>query len=294
MSNIIELKKIIENISYDENIKSKIKALIENLEAEIEELSFLTTRYQHDQKVNENFVKKTVSLLETSNEDLKRSNNKLIKANYELIKSNEELERFAYIASHDLKTPLYNIINFTQLLQKKLKPNNNEELLKYLHFINQGGIMMKNLIEDILEYSRLSKDNNSNKVHFNVSSIIEEILFSISKFIDFKNGKVEIQTSLPDYFGNRSSFFILFKNLIENGIKYNESPSPIVKIYCEEHNDSYSIYIEDNGIGIENKFQDQVFQMFKRLHNQSKYEGSSQLNVGTVFKINLPKIKVVT
>lgn len=273
MNNIGELKKIIDTLKINNDIKSKLEGIVKSIDMELGELKFATKRYQDDQRVNKNFVKKTVSLLELSNENLKKSNNQLLKANSYLIKSNEELERFTYIASHDLQTPLQNILNFSGLLKSKLQTINNPDITDYLNLIIDGGKRMKNLIEAILEYSKINNKHSDYKQSFNLSTIIGEISLSISEYLNTKNAKIEILSPLPNLSGNRFKFFILFKNLIENGIKYNKSTTPVIKIYSKTTAESHYIYVKDNGIGIEKKYHNKIFQMFTRLHNHNDYEG---------------------
>jgi len=241
---------------------------------------------------------------------LEEANRELTIANKELLDSNVELERFAYIASHDLKTPLHNIIKFAGLLNRKLDSSNSREIHEYLSFIIQGGKRMNYLIEDVLEYSKLSKHQNTDqKQNIDLAVLINDIQKSISEYLDQRNATVQITSLLPELYWNYSKVFILLKNLIENGVKYNESAQPAINIYYAEAAQKKTLCIEDNGIGIEEEFFDKIFQMFTRLHNHSEYEGSglglatckkiveefegkisceSQVANGTVFTIALP------
>jgi len=302
MNYILELKKKLNSFNLEKEQKKNVLQLIDNIEAEFEQLSFTSIRYKRDQRVNENFVKKTVELLEKSNDDLKKSNDILIETNNKLSKSNIELERFAHIASHDLK-------RFSGFLKHNIESNNNEANLEYLSYILEGGKRMNNLIRDILNYSKLSEESNDAKQIFSLHSVIEDILFSTSQYLAMNNAKVEILTPLPHLNWSRSKIIILFKNLIENGIKYNKSNTPIVKIYAKQDKLKYSVFVEDNGIGIKKDYFDKIFEMFTRLHNHIEYEGTglglatcnkivtefngeinirSHLNVKTIFKIDFP------
>lgn len=241
---------------------------------------------------------------------LEEANRELLITNKELLDSNVELERFAYIASHDLKTPLHNIIKFAGLLNSKLETPTNREIKEYLSFIIQGGKRMNYLIEDVLEYSKLSKHQNTNqKRNIDLSVLVNDIRKSISEYLDQRNATIELTSPLPELCWNHAKMFILFKNLIENGVKYNQSPQPTIKIYCVEEQQGKILYFEDNGIGIEEEFHEKIFQMFTRLHNHSTYEGSglglaacrkiveefegeiscqSGVETGTIFKVALP------
>lgn len=231
-------------------------------------------------------------------------------SNQQLRQSNMELERFAFIASHDLKTPLGNIINFTNLLDRILESNDNKQVQQCIHFIKEGGKRMNNLIEDVLEYSKLSNTTKENKQEqINLNILCEELANTISIYLEDKNAKIEIPQQLPIVTANYSSLFLLFKNLIENAIKYNESTTPTIKISFTQYTDTFSLFFIDNGIGIPEEFFDKIWDMFSRLHTHSKYEGTglglatckklihtlkgtihvkSTVGVGSIFEIRLP------
>ena len=251
--------------------------------------------YKKTKKLNASLQLKTIELEET-NEDL--------------IVSNEELERFAHIASHDLKTPLHNIIKFSGLLELKLKSNDDEVIKECLYFIKNGGTRMHNIIVDVLEYSKLSKRRNVKELQtIDLNEVIGDISNSISGHIKELNGEVNILGVLPSIKGDYSRMFLLFKNFIENGLKYNKSGNPMVEFYYGKNSETHSIYIRDNGIGIPEEYFDRIFIMFNRLHNHEEYEGTglglatckkivtelngeinieSEIGKGTVFEIKLP------
>ncbi|MFK7933557.1 MAG: ATP-binding protein, partial [Saprospiraceae bacterium] len=257
------------------------------------------------------FLTKNQQRIRRKNKEINDKTNELLQANENLERSNEELERFAHIASHDLKTPLYNIIRFTSLLERRLKKYQDTELQEYFSFIKDGGLRMKNLIEDVLEYSKLTNIENRNIAQeVDLSGLCSELSNSISNYLQERQAIVEISTPLPVMNSNYSLLFRLFKNLVENAIKYNESATPMVKIYCVNHTDTFSILIEDNGIGIEEEYFEKIWEMFSRLHIQSKYEGtglglasckkimdtlegeislSSKVDEGTIFELRFPK-----
>jgi len=234
----------------------------------------------------------------------------LEESNKHLAKSNEELERFAYIASHDLKTPLRDIVSFTGLLERQLQSHQDEKVHEYLSFIKKGGRRLNNLIIDTLEYSRLSYfEENKQDEKIDLREVIHELLNSMSNYIEAENAKILVLDNLPFIKANYSSIVLLFQNLIENSIKYNDSKEPILKVYAKQEQNFVSIYFEDNGIGIPKEYHDEVFVMFSRLHNQNEYEGSglglaicnkvvkslngeidiqSEKGKGSIFKIRFP------
>lgn len=246
--------------------------------------------------------------IKKKNNEINEKTNELIQVNNNLEKSNEELARFAHIASHDLKSPLRNILNFTGLLKVKLEKE-DQEINNWLHYINSSGIRMNRLIEDLLEFSKLSSNNeNKAKDIINLNDLVDEIV-QFTQYVDGENKvKFDIE-KLPQLNWYHSKIFLLFKNLIENGIKYNQSKHPSIKIFCTNKMGINTICVQDNGIGIKEEYFDKIFVMFNRLHTQGEYEGTglglatckkiveefegkisvvSLPNVGTTFKIELP------
>ena len=197
----------------------------------------------------------------------------LQKTNTQLVQSNEELSRFAYVASHDLREPLRNITNFTQLLQKELQSTQKEEVLLFMDIINKNTAHMNNLIMDTLEFTQLS-NNTVKKSAVNLNQTIKNIKSSIATRLKNRNATITISHPLPIVQANEGLLFSVFKNLIENGINYNESTTPIININHSIKEADYIFSINDNGIGIPKDYQETVFKMFKRLQNREKYEGS--------------------
>ncbi|MEO0472881.1 MAG: ATP-binding protein, partial [Bacteroidota bacterium] len=199
----------------------------------------------------------------------------LIGKNEELQASNSELERFAFIASHDLKTPLHNMIRFAGLLRKKLSPISDTDINTHLNFIEGEGKRMNTLIEDVLEYSKLNRQFEEENIRpILLGQLLNELSGSISGYVTERRAKIVYDYSLPEILWNYTAIFVLFKNLVENGIKYNQSAQPEVRIYGRESEEDYTLFVADNGIGIEEEFFDKIFEMFARLHNQKEYEGS--------------------
>ena len=260
-------------------------------------IGFLLLSLKRIRKQNIEITKKT--------EDLKS-------ANLSLGRSNEELERFAYIASHDLKSPLRNIISFTGLLRRALDKEvpDPPSIQQFLGFIELNGKRMSQLIEDILEYSKFSnqhaRENQTSII--NLNKLVNEITQIILNKEEAQLINIEA-SNLPSLKWNSSKIYLLFKNLIENALKYNEAEEPMVKLSFTNTGGVNTIYVEDNGIGIKKEYFDKIFVMFQRLHTQEEYEGTglglatckkivnefegrislqSELGKGTIFKIELP------
>ncbi len=197
----------------------------------------------------------------------------LMESNSALKKSNEELERFAYIASHDLREPLRNISGFTKLLQRELPDKLSPTANEYLTFIIKSTKQMHTLIEGVLDYSRVTK-NDDELIDVDFNSILSNIKETLILTLEKKQGNIIIENSLCKKIANPSKIYFLFKNLIENGLKYNQSTLPEVRIGCNKIDNQTVYYVSDNGIGIEEAYKEKVFEMFKRLNNREKYEGT--------------------
>lgn len=223
---------------------------------------------------NTNQIKTGYLVIATNITKLKQSEAELKKSNTKLKQSNTELERFAYIASHDLKTPLRNVTSFLNLIQLRIQRNYNDPTIEeYLEFAVNGARQMNQLIVDVLEFSKLGPENTTTSKLVRLNDCIRLAIQNLKPFIEAKNAKVKID-HLPQIIADDSRMLQLFQNLIENGIKYNESATPEVTIRCTEQHNTYHIIIEDNGIGFREEYSTQIFEMFRRLHTTSEYTGT--------------------
>ncbi len=208
-----------------------------------------------------------------------------IEQNKTLEIQNQELERFTYIASHDLKSPLSNIMGFSDLVEEELKDGNYDTALQYLSYIQTSSKRMSYLIEDILEFSKIREGNKENRKNIDLNNIVETAKQSLSQQIETKNARISYEY-LPSYYCNETEISLLFQNLIQNGIKYNTQAEPSIKIWASQSKDFILIHFKDNGIGIDTKHHQQIFEYFKRLHNQTEYEGTG-IGLGLCKKIVL-------
>lgn len=213
-----------------------------------------------------------------SNLEFERKNvmlvDKLKKQNLELNVAYDELEKFSYIASHDLKSPLRNIVSFSGLLKRRIK-DDDESSKEYLDFIINATTQMNYLITDVLEYSKFNNLKNINLQSIDLNLIVEEAVNQVKASEQYRDFEVQYE-SLSTIVTNEFILVTVFQNLIKNGIKYNDSAIPVIGISSEVNQKSkqITIAVKDNGIGIASAFQEQIFEMFKRLHKYDEYPGS--------------------
>lgn len=207
----------------------------------------------------------------------------LVKTNDQLSQSNAELKSFAYIASHDLKEPLRNINSYTGLIEHHLGEKLDEEALEYMNMVKLNTRQMYELIEDVLAYTTLTEENEPLEEEVDLNKVVSQVKESLNEMINERSAVVKT-TSLPKIKGNFAQFYLILKNLIENGIKYNESNTPIVEVSWNLKGDQQRISVADNGIGIDPKYHQKIFGMFKRLHNRNNYSGTG-IGLAICFKI---------
>jgi len=189
-----------------------------------------------------------------------------------LKRSNSELERFAYICSHDIKEPLRTISSFIHLIYRHNAGNFDEITQEYFSYVRKGVERMRLLIEDILIYSKVDS-NNLHHTIVSIGDLIEEIKETLASTIE--ENHVIIETGyLPEIYGDYTQLTQLFRNLIENAIKFRSEKTPVIKIEATSLNGFWYFTIKDNGLGISEEYHQKVFQMFERLHGKEKYEGS--------------------
>jgi len=204
--------------------------------------------------------------------ELKEHQNQIEFKNRNLERLNNDMERFVYMASHDLKTPLRNITSFLTLIKRKVTHSKDPELMEYLEFVSSNSLRMHHLIEDILSYSVLNKNSSSTDT-LDLNMLMGEVRENMASLLLEKNGLIRF-TELPSIRGDRSKFLLLFQNLVENALKYNRNPVPNVHLSFLKGKDEGSIIVRDNGIGIPVQYREKIFEMFTRLHNVEEFSGT--------------------
>ena len=202
-------------------------------------------------------------------QDIKRINQKLEEAN-------KELQDFVYIASHDLREPLRKISSFGTLLQDSLKGKLNEDQQENFEFMIDGARRMQDMIDALLTYSRLTTKAKPLE-WVDLNKVIEDLKkLELATMLDETRGTIHVPEPLPSVQADPSQMHQLFQNLIGNGLKFHKDemlPEIIIRGYGVENN-MIRIEVEDNGIGIDEKYHSQLFTMFKRLHSREQYEGT--------------------
>lgn len=202
----------------------------------------------------------------------RRAEKKLKQYVKELERANRDLEDFTSTVSHDLKTPLRYIQSYISLFIEDYADVLDETGRGYLERIKEAAERMNTLIEDLLKLSRVGR--KFTKVEMvDMNKLLEEIKTELSVQIKEKGGEVVIG-KLPTISTQRVWLKELFTNLIANGLKFNRSDKPKVEVNCEKREKDYLFRVRDNGIGIEEKYLQNIFKLFEKLHSQSEYEGT--------------------
>lgn len=204
---------------------------------------------------------------------LKELNNLLNKRAEELATSNAELEQFAYIASHDLQEPLRMVTGFLTQIQKKYEHQLDEAGQVYIRFAVDGAVRMRKIILDLLEYSRVGRQQHQLE-KINTQEMLKEAFRMYTNIITEKKIVVSYG-SVPDIIGAKIPIQQLFQNLISNAIKYQQPGSiPEIKITAIDKEDYWQFAVADNGIGIDTEYFNKVFVIFQRLHSKDEYSGT--------------------
>ena len=222
------------------------------------ELTDATLRFQFEEG------KKEQELLKKKNAEIQEYAQKLEMSNF-------ELNQFAHVASHDMKEPLRTISNYAQLLTKTLNTDLEVDQRDYLHYINDGAKRMMNVIQSLLQLSKIESAQKKQEIEMN--EVVEDVKSMLKLNIEDRKATVH-STHLPKIIADRPYITQLMQNLIGNAIKYNQSSSPKVEISCKETDNAYSFEVADNGIGIAPQYREKVFIIFQRLHHRNEYDGT--------------------
>lgn len=189
------------------------------------------------------------------------------------VHSNAELERFAFIASHDLKEPIRSIVSFAQLAKYKMGQGANPEVLEFFSLIEQASKRMDGLIQGLLDFSR-ARTHGKPFFETDLNVVVEKVLQDLNAFVEDQASVISIK-KLPTIIADEQQMRQLFQNLIGNAIKFAQKGNkPMIEISSTKQKNDYLIKIKDNGIGIESKDIHRIFEIFNRLHTYDLYPGS--------------------
>lgn len=243
-------------------------------------------------------------------QEVRQRTRHLKKALDQLERSNADLAQFVHVASHDLQEPLRAIAGFLQLLESRYRTHLDEKGRNYIDRSVNASLRMQRLITDLLTLSRVNT-RGSVFEPTDLNAVVDQVLNRLAPRIQERNVKIN-RTSLPLVDADADQMGTLFRNLISNAVKYNQSDPPVIDIGWEEKQDKAALYVKDNGIGIDNKFFDRIFVVFQRLHGRQEYSGTgvgltlcrkiverhggairveSQKGQGSTFFFTLPKTK---
>ena len=235
----------------------------------------------------------------------------LLKSHYvqQLEQKNKELEQFAYIASHDLQEPLRTVTNFAGVLHKQYSDQLDGRARHSLDFILSATARMRELISDLLEYSRVGR--NEEKSAVDLSEEVSHLLVDMRSVMEEKHVQLDID-ELPLVKASAVEMRLLFQNLITNAIKFQPpGQAPEIRIGVKDAGEFWEFSVKDNGLGIEQEYQQKVFRIFQRLHSREVFDGTgiglahcrkivehyggsiwitSQPNKGSTFTFTLPKL----
>ncbi|MDH5721046.1 MAG: ATP-binding protein [Spirochaetia bacterium] len=207
----------------------------------------------------------------TIENELARAYQQMQRRAQELIEANEELSQYAYVVSHDLKSPLRAIHNYADFLSEDLKDSLDGDQKVYLEKMSEAVQQSEDLVNDLLEFSRVGrKETGIEKLE--MRTFFENLIRSLNFP---KEVEIKIEDKLPALEAEPLLLKQVFQNLIINGVKFNKSKNKIIDIGLKsEKNGHCEIFVKDNGIGIAPKYQQQIFKVFQRLHTQKEYEGT--------------------
>jgi PAS domain S-box-containing protein len=180
-------------------------------------------------------------------------------------KANEELQQFTYAASHDLQEPLRTIGSWAQLLERRY--GGDPETAEYTALIIDGVDRMRTLIEDLLKYSRIGAATGGRRVYLDLGNAVQWAMLDLDAKIREQKAAVK-HDDLPEVIADESQMAQLFQNLISNALKYKSDLPPLIDISAEELDEDWLISVRDNGIGIDPKYSETIFGVFKRLHGR--------------------------
>ena len=233
----------------------------------LELLATVSQTYDHYEREMQ-LIERSMDL---SSEEMKDIYNKLEQQKHQLENSNDALRRYAFIVSHDLKEPLRTISSYLQLIELRLGDRLDAETKEFMDFSVNAVKRMKGMLEAVLDYSQLESRMSFGSV--DLEQVFRSSFENLQEIISETDTVILKKSALPKITGDKFQLIQLFQNLVHNSIKFRGANSPNITIEYSPFPSKHIISIMDNGIGIPENNRQQVFQLFRRLHAQDKYEG---------------------
>jgi len=206
--------------------------------------------------------------------------------------NNAELERFTYTVSHDLRNPLVTIKGFLGMLRKDMQDQRQDRVQSDIERIGNAADKMHRLLTDLLELSRIGRIQNPPE-EVDLNQVISEAIESLDARLRSKNVTVNSSLELPTVYGDRVRLREIFENLIDNAAKYTgDQPVPMIEIGTRESGNEPTIFVKDNGLGIDPQFQSKIFGLFDKLNPASEGTGIGLAIIKRIIETNGGKIWV--
>lgn len=249
-----------------EVLRSKVSVFVElaKRNAQIREHAFQLER--SNEELLRNIEERT-----KAEEEVRRLNaeleDRVEERTLELSRTNEELRQFAYIASHDLQEPLRTVGSYAQLLGRRYQGKLDAEADEFIRYVVDGVVRMHALLNDMLAYSRVTDVNSTPAKLFKSESAVKTALMNLDASIKEAGAQVT-HDSLPSIYADHIQIAQVFQNLIGNGLKYRREEPPQIHITAKRKEDQWVFCVRDNGIGIDKRYTQRIFGIFKRLHGK--------------------------
>jgi signal transduction histidine kinase len=204
--------------------------------------------------------------------DLRDAHDELSRRAHDLARSNAELQQFAYVASHDLQEPLRMISSYTQLLMRRYGAMFDQDAKAFMAFIVDGAARMKQLIEDLLAYSRVGTRGRDPEPT-DAQGALEQALANLRAAVE-ATGATVTNDALPTVRADASQLVQLFQNLVGNALKFRGRDAPRIHVGAQRKDTEVVLSVRDNGIGIDPQYFERIFVIFQRLHSKAEYDGT--------------------
>ncbi|MEZ5041326.1 MAG: ATP-binding protein [Saprospiraceae bacterium] len=287
-----QLKSYLEKLALNQGQQDQLSSFIHALDQEVKRQEFMLRRTFKDKEITTNLLNQTIDdlkrqkhYIEENNQALSEHKKRIEDINTQLIQQKillerqsaeledhlhqlkiayKELEQFSYIASHDLRSPLRTITSYAQLLQHRFEGKLNKEGDEFLQFVVDGAKQMSHVLEDLLEYAQAG-GRTRQLVNTDIKKVVELIRFNLKAEIEQTQTLIEVG-DLPEVQVLRSSMLQVLQNLVANAIKFKSETPPRIQINCIREKEYWHFSVADNGIGLDERFQEKIFEPFQRLN----------------------------